>query len=245
MKYLLGVVVLLLVLVSGCIESGPTPDNGGGTQTQIPQIILDQKIVDWDTHQSQDDTRIMINPANEHIICPSITIKLIDWRLSSEEEAQLIAESFIKNSEDKLDVLFNDLKLEETILNIPPVDADVEDYHKPTAAIKYKQYYNGIPVFESGFSVHINAYGTIWNVGNKLAKGITAPTTPTITSDGSIQIAKEKYNQVEFELDKEPELFIFGNKLVWRLNIFQPVFKEVIIDSQNGEIVLERTNIRS
>lgn len=206
-------------------------------EDQIPKAVLDQKVVDWDLYQPQNDTRIMISPPSGHIKCPPATTRLVDWRLSSEEEAELIAESFIKNSEDKLNISFNDLKIQNVIFSADPT----YDHYNPSATIWYEQYYDGIPT-GSELGVSINAYGTIWKVKNRLTVGITAPTTPIITSDEAIRIAKDRYNQTRFELEKNPELVIYENKLVWRLNIFAPISKEVMIDSQNGEIVLERNN---
>lgn len=216
---------------------------------QIPQVILDQKITAWDSSQPQNDTRIMINPANGRLKGPPASAKLADWRLGTKEEAQLIADSLIKNSEDELGVSFNDLKIRSVTFSADPN----YDYYNPSAAIWYDHYFNGIPVFDSALSLNINAYGTIWSGKNRLITDITAPTAPIITADDSIQIAKKRYNQIKLNLEKAPELYIFSypsalyyeskaNKLAWHLNLLQPVGKEIMIDSQNGEIILENQN---
>lgn len=206
-------------------------------EDQIPKVVLDQWTLDPGYYTSEDDSCSM----NAYVsYCHSPDKRLADWRLSSKEEAQTIAESFIKNSEDKLNISFDDLEIREVIFSADPT----YDHYNPSATIWYEQYYDGIPT-GSELSVSINAYGTIWSVKNRLTTGITAPTTPIITSDEAIRIAKERYNQARFELEKDPELVIYENKLVWRLNIFAPISKEVMIDSQNGEIVLERNNFVS
>jgi Zn-dependent metalloprotease len=207
---------------------------------QIPQILLNQTISDWDIHQYQNETRIMINP-NNNIVCPSATTKLADWKLSSKEEVQLISESFVKSSETKLGFSFNDLKFVEIIFS----NQTDYDYFNPSATIIYKQYYREIPVFESSLNIGINAYGTIWSVKERnVIKNITISTNPIILSNDTIEIVKNYYTQSNLQLEKAPELYIYSGKLVWRLNILEPIFKEMIIDSQNGEIVLERENYR-
>jgi len=187
---------------------------------QIPSMLLEQKF------------------EKENI---PITTQLVEWRLSSEEEAKVIAESFIKNSEDRLGVSFNDLKLQRLYFGI---QRDY-DYHNPHCSAMYKQYYHEIPVYDGYLGIAVNAYGVIYRAGNALKTNITAPTKPTITSEAAIEILKKRYNITEFNLRAGPELYILNNKLVWRLDILGPVWKEVFVDAQAGDIVLERSNVRT
>lgn len=191
-------------------------------ETQIPNELLNQKL---------------------QLNVP-FTTKIVDWRMTSQDEARIIADSFVKNNEKELDILSENLKYKETVFD----NEQKYDYLNPSANVRYTQYYENIPVFEAGLSLNINAYGVVVGFAvtdsERMIKNITAPTTPIITSAKSIEIAEEHYNESTLQLEKGPELFIFENRLVWRLNILQPVFKEVMIDSQNGEIVLGRKNIR-
>jgi Zn-dependent metalloprotease len=171
------------------------------------------------------------------------TTKLVEWRLNSEEETRLIAESFIKNNEDKLGVSFNDLKLRgASISNL----MREYDHFSPEGNAWFTQYYHKVPVYGAVISIQINAYGVIWSVQSMLVTNkITAPTSPVITSEGIFEILKKRYKQDELNLGEAPELCIFQNKLAWRFYVLEPVFKGVFVDTQTGDIISESPNIKS
>ena len=116
------------------------------------------------------------------------------------------------------------------------------DPRSKTGTIWYDQLYHKIPVNHGQLAIHLNKYGVVSDVQNRLIYNISAPTVPKISSDNVIDMLQKKYARDDIP---EPQLCIFDNKLVWRDNISIPTFKEVMIDSQNGEIVLERSNVRS
>lgn len=199
----------------------------------IPDALLQQKMNENFTFNQQGTIYGILSG-------PSFETKLVDWRLSAEDEAKSIADHFITNSEADLGMSLSDLKFTEVLLTS---QADI-DYHNPSAAVRYVQYYHDIPVYDSRVQIDINAYGTVvGRMDMHFISDITAPATPKITSEEAIQLAKDHYSKEALDLEKDPELYVYSaDKLVYRLNIMGDVGKELFLDADNGDIVLERQN---
>jgi Zn-dependent metalloprotease len=112
--------------------------------------------------------------------------------------------------------------------------------------VSFSQYYEGVPVFQTGISVYLTQYGEVWSVISKLAPiQAGTPATPVFTAQDALERARQLFQDSGATPDAAPELYILPlSHLVWRMNFSMPHFREMMVDAITGDIVINRKNIR-
>ena len=66
---------------------------------------------------------------------------------------------------------------------------------------------------------------------------------PLLSADSALRLARELFGDEQATPEESPSLTVVPpSTLCWRLNFLQPHFKEVLIDSVTGDVVLARSN---
>jgi len=108
-----------------------------------------------------------------------------------------------------------------------------------------KQSYEGIDVFEAEARLSMTQFGEIWSVKSRIGPLHAPPTRPRLNADQAIAKVRKLLRDPAAEPDSSTQLLVYPpSRLVWRLNLLAPNFKEVLIDASTGATVMARDNIR-
>lgn len=87
---------------------------------------------------------------------------------------------------------------------------------------KYKQYYKGIPVHESIVSLEADVKGKVSSYSSNYQPDIDVPTTPVVTVEKAVEIAKGTYNKrVAARLaEKDAELIVYPTEIEGKMKYY-------------------------
>lgn len=117
--------------------------------------------------------------------------------------------------------------------------------------IRFHQEENNIPVIDSGIIISLNNKKEITMLVNNYKPEISVSTSPSVTLKQAIQIARNSFENSEFDtaIPIEGELSIYVESdetyyLVWKLNIILLDFTDwyILVNALNGDI-LKKKNI--
>jgi squalene-hopene/tetraprenyl-beta-curcumene cyclase len=112
--------------------------------------------------------------------------------------------------------------------------------------VSFRQHYHGIPIYGRLNIVSMNKYGDVYLVKNFWQPHIDAPFIPRISQEDIKEWAKRHYKAKWIDFFQEPKLFIYPpSNLVWRLQLGEPVHKEVLVDAVTGKVLKEKLNLIS
>jgi hypothetical protein len=139
------------------------------------------------------------------------------------------------------------------------------------AHVGYDQVYQGLPVFDGGLDVHLDASGSVYLVQSAYVEGLDLPTAPRLSSGAATAAALRHFGVAALAAtDKRgqpllqagsarkarttgrPELGIFpaetGPALVYRVELYSAsplVLVEFFVSATDGSIVLSRNLVQS
>ena len=173
----------------------------------------------------------------------------LNKEVTSKDEAELVARSFLEENKDLFKLDFRELRLWRVL----------EDYN--SFDVYYQQYYQNLTVEGARVSVLIHKEGVISVIGNGFEPNITISTAPNITREEAVEIAKKSYspmapnlstakNYPVVELVVLPqryiELYSLQNSeepkqyLAWKVKFLE---ETIYVDAHTGEILHRRGNI--
>jgi len=180
---------------------------------------------------------------HKYIDSPSVLHGFFPTRenITNKDEAAETIKKFIEENK----VLF---KINTSELKLSGIVEDWESYD-----VYYQQYYQDVPIERARVSMLIQKSGEITSIGNSFYPNISIPTTPIISKDEAIVIAKNYY--ASRHPGVEPSLVILSsdyielgkvNKsdtlryyLAWKVWFDE---KTIYVDAENGNILMVADN---
>ena len=162
----------------------------------------------------------------------------------------IITLSFITNAQvsEKEDEARKWIKDNESKLDINPNDTFSLRFVRKTQAgetLRFQQFKNGVPVFDSEILVHFSPYGDVSHTDATYDKAVAnINTTPTISKDNAIAISNQALSINSDIVFQECKLFVYNKfnatKLVYRVltdSYAKTGSWETIVDAQSGEVL--------
>ncbi len=172
----------------------------------------------------------------------------LDKEVTSKDEAELVARSFLEENKDLFKLDFRELRLWRVL----------EDYN--SFDVYYQQYYQNLTVEGARVSVLIHKEGVISVIGNGFEPNITISTTPTVSKEEAVEIAKKSYSpmapnlstaknypvvelvvlpqryiEMKLQSSEEPKQY-----LAWKVKFLE---ETIYVDAHTGKILHRRGNI--
>ncbi len=162
----------------------------------------------------------------------------------------IITLSFITNAQvsEREDEARKWIKDNESRLDINPNDTFSLRFVRKTQAgetLRFQQFKNGVPVFDSEILVHFSPYGDVSHTDATYDKAVAnINTTPTISKDNAIAISNQALSINSDIVFQECKLFVYNKfnttKLVYRVltdSYAKTGSWETIVDAQSGEVL--------
>lgn len=150
--------------------------------------------------------------------------------------------------------IFSDYK---DILNINPASYKLNKANNVEGVwfISYEQIIQNIPIYNTELGYTINKKGDIVTLGGNFYSDVSVNTTPNISIENAVQIAKKSFKITNCEEKKAVKLLVYpvedDNKiklyLAWKIILAstKPLKQEIIfVSAENGEIIDSFNNMR-
>lgn len=212
--------------------------------TTEPDCPTEEACELWEEFKEKYGTNWLIK-WHEYIDAPRLLegYYYLGRNITNKDDAEIVSRTFIENNKDFLKIDVSELKLSRVYEDWNSFDPE------------YQQYYKGVPVEQGRVRTIVYKDDSIGYLSNHFYPNISISTTPKITEDEAISIAKDYFTTrnpgVEASLVILPSDYIELGKveksdtlryyLAWKVKFHE---KTIYVDAENGDVLFEYENLR-